>query len=137
MVDYVVKQIKDLFINSEESIDMEEINTNEKDMNNDMFYTFSVSDDEEEDDEEYNINHKENKIDDNRLEMITKGYETDIELENEVFKDEEENKENLLFNSIQNYIKTTTNKFIELLNKDVEEKSNINNITNTLDDLCI
>ena len=132
MVDYIVKQFKDFFIEPEKSINMEEINTNETDMNKDMFYTFNVSDNEE-DDEEYNIIYKEKKMDDNKLKKIAEGYETDIELENYVFKEEEDN----ILYTIQNYIKNTTNKFMELLEIDIDEKIDIDNITNTLDDLYI
>lgn len=135
MVDYIVKQFKDFFIEPEKSINMEEINTNETDMNKDMFYTFNVSDNEI-DDDEYNINYKEKKIDNNKLKKIVEGYETDIELENYVFKEEEEEEDNILY-SIQNYIKNTTNKFMELLESDTDEKCEIDNIINTLDDLYI
>ena len=60
-------------------------------------------------------------IDDERLNRIVDGYETDIEYENEVFKDEEDS----ILDSIHYYLKNKKKKLLEILNyKEQDELSN-------------
>ena len=135
MVDYIVKQVGDLFTtfkisDIKENNKIETINTNEEDIYKDMFYTFNISDNE---DDKMEIDYINNLNDTNKLKRISEGYETDIECENDVFKEDDDE----ILYSIKNYIKNKTNKFMKLLEKDIGEKCDIDNITNTLDDLFI
>ena len=57
-----------------------------------------------------NLRKKTINIDDERLNRIVDGYETDIEYENEVFKDEEDS----ILDSIQYYLKNKK-KLLEML----------------------
>lgn len=58
-----------------------------------------------------NLRKKTINIDDERLNRIVDGYETDIEYENEVFKDEEDS----ILDSIQYYLKNKKKKLLEML----------------------
>ena len=56
-------------------------------------------------------------IDNRKLEKIVDGYETDIELENDVFKDEQDS----ILDSIQYYLKNKKKELLEMLNQEETE----------------
>jgi ATP phosphoribosyltransferase len=55
------------------------------------------------------------------IDKIVEGYETDIELENDVFKDEQDEQDEIIF-SIRHYISNIKNKFINYYNNENNEE---------------